>query len=69
MIADRADLDWARDVIRRHALPRRTTVPLSPVHGALAPVDLATRVLADRLDVRVGLQVRKYIWPPETRGV
>lgn len=59
MIADRADLDWARDVIRRHALPRRTTVPLSPVHGALAPVDLATWVLADRLVVRVGRQLHK----------
>jgi len=69
VLADRADYEWARDVIARHDLPRRATVLLSPVHGALASVDLVTWVLADRLDVRVGLQLHKYIWPPETRGV
>jgi 7-carboxy-7-deazaguanine synthase len=39
------------------------------VHGELDPKQLSEWVIADRLDVRVQLQVHKYIWSPETRGV
>ena len=41
----------------------------SPVHGVLDPKTLSEWVLADRLPVRVQLQVHKYIWSPDTRGV
>jgi 7-carboxy-7-deazaguanine synthase len=41
----------------------------SPVHGRMSPADLAAWVLADRLPVRVQLQVHKVIWGPDTRGV
>jgi len=44
-------------------------VLFSPVHGVLDPKPLAEWVLADRLQVRVQLQVHKYIWDPLTRGV
>ena len=70
VIADRADYDWAKSVVGRYDLPRRCAAVLfSPVHGALAPVTLTEWVLADRLDVRVGLQLHKLIWAPDTRGV
>ena len=42
---------------------------LSPVHGVLDPKTLSEWVLADRLPVRVQLQLHKYIWSPDTRGV
>ena len=42
---------------------------MSPVHGLLVPRMLAEWVLADRLQVRVQLQLHKFIWSPETRGV
>jgi 7-carboxy-7-deazaguanine synthase len=41
----------------------------SPVHGELDPKLLSEWVIADRLPVRVQLQLHKYIWSPTTRGV
>lgn len=70
VIAGRADYEFAKDVVSRHELPARVAnVLFSPVHGVLPPTDLAAWVLADRLAVRVQLQVHKYIWGPDTRGV
>ncbi len=70
VIADRADYEFARDVVRREKLNEKVAAVLfSPVHGELDPKQLAAWVIADRLPVRVQLQVHKYIWSPETRGV
>ena len=70
VVKDRADYDYARDVIARYDLTTRVgAILLSPVHGVLDPKSLAEWVLADRLPARVQLQVHKYIWSPETRGV
>lgn len=70
VIQDRADYEFARDVVERHALDRRVAAVLfSPVHGVLEPKALAEWVLADRLPVRVQLQVHKYIWGADARGV
>lgn len=70
VLADRADYDYARDLVRRERLNERCgAVLFSPVHGELDPKRLAEWVLADRLPVRVQLQVHKYIWDPQTRGV
>jgi 7-carboxy-7-deazaguanine synthase len=70
VVADRADYEYARDVIRRHDLgARAAAVHLSPVHGVLHPRTLVEWVLADRLPARVQLQLHKFIWVPDTRGV
>jgi len=70
VLKDRADYDFARDVIARHGLIERCgAVLLSPVHGTLPARDLAAWILEDRLAVRLQLQAHKYIWSPETRGV
>ena len=70
VIKDRTDYEYAREVVARHDLPGRCAAVLfSPVHGAQDPRLLAEWVLADRLPVRVQLQVHKYIWSPDTRGV
>jgi 7-carboxy-7-deazaguanine synthase len=70
VIKDRADYEYARDVIARHHLARRAAaVHVSPVHGVLDPRTLSEWVLADSLAVRVQLQLHKYIWDPGTRGV
>ncbi len=70
VIQDRADYDFARHVIARHGLESRcAAVLLSPVHGVLAPADLAAWILADGLPVRLQLQVHKYIWGAHVRGV
>jgi 7-carboxy-7-deazaguanine synthase len=70
VIKDRADYEYARDVIARHGLAARAAaIHLSPVHGVMNPRTLSEWVLADNLPVRVQLQLHKYIWDPATRGV
>jgi len=70
VVKDRADYNFARDVIARHKLAgRAAAIHLSPVHGVLDPKLLSEWVLADQLPVRVQLQLHKYIWSPDTRGV
>jgi 7-carboxy-7-deazaguanine synthase len=69
VLADRADYEWARDVIARGRLTDRLGVLLSPAHGVLHPQTLSEWILSDRLPVRLQLQLHKYIWPPDARGV
>ena len=70
VLKDRKDYDYARDVIARYDLPNKAgAVLLSPVHGVLDPRMLSEWVLADRLAVRLQLQLHKFIWSPDTRGV
>jgi 7-carboxy-7-deazaguanine synthase len=70
VIKDRTDYDYARDVIARYDLAHRAAaVHLSPVHGVMNPRTLSEWLLADKLPVRLQLQLHKYIWDPATRGV
>ena len=70
VIKDRVDYEFARDIVVRHQLTGRVAAVLfSPVHGVLEPKDLAAWILEDKLEVRLQLQVHKFIWGPDTRGV
>jgi len=70
VIADRADFDYAKDVVANHRLSERAgAVLFSPVHGELEPSVLAKWILDDRLNVRLQIQAHKYIWSPDARGV
>ena len=70
VIQDRADYEFARDVIARHDLAgRASAILLSPVHGVMEPRTLSEWMLADRLPARLQIQLHKVIWPAATRGV
>ena len=70
VVLDRADYEFARDVVRRHQLERRcAAVLLSPVHGRLDPKQLAEWSLEDGLPARVQIQLHKYLWGEAARGV
>ena len=70
VVEDRGDYEYARDVVHRYDLASTCrAVLLSPVHGVLRPDLLADWILADRLPARLQLQLHKYIWHPQTRGV
>lgn len=70
VLADRADYEWARDVIAREGLERRVSqVHLSPAFGLLEPSELVRWMLEDRVGARLGLQLHKYVWSPEATGV
>jgi len=65
VLADRADYGWAVARLREHALDARCQVLFSPVHGSLAPRELAEWILADRLPVRMQVQLHKLLWGNE----
>jgi 7-carboxy-7-deazaguanine synthase len=69
VLSDRADYDWAREILVQYDLANRCTVLFSPVFGSLDMRELAEWILADRLPVRFQLQMHKYIWAPDMRGV
>jgi 7-carboxy-7-deazaguanine synthase len=68
VLSNRADYAFARDLVRQNSLDR-FPVLFSPVHDGLDPRELAEWMLADGVNGRLQLQVHKFIWDPETRGV
>jgi 7-carboxy-7-deazaguanine synthase len=70
VIGDRADYEWSRGVVAEYELPKRCRqVLFSPVSGKVEPKQIVEWILEDRLNVRFQLQLHKYIWPPDKRGV
>jgi 7-carboxy-7-deazaguanine synthase len=69
VMADRADYDWSREILTQYDVASRCPVLFSPVFGMLDARQLAEWILADRLPVRFQLQMHKYIWAPDMRGV
>jgi 7-carboxy-7-deazaguanine synthase len=66
---DRADYEFARDMIQASRIPAGVTVLFSPAHGKMEPRDLAAWILEDRLVVRLQLQIHKYIWGSDAGGI
>lgn len=62
VLANRADYEWAREVLRAQHLDRISPVLFSPVQGELPPAQLAEWILADRLPVRMQVQLHKILW-------
>lgn len=69
VLCDRADYDWAVALVRKHGLEGKVPVNFSPVHPGLDPAELARWIQDDGLQVRLNLQLHKYIWGAETKGV
>jgi 7-carboxy-7-deazaguanine synthase len=62
VICDRADYEWARELLQSRQLVERCPVLFSPSHGQLAPATLAGWILEDRLPVRFQMQLHKALW-------
>jgi 7-carboxy-7-deazaguanine synthase len=82
VISDRADYEFARDFIREHSLETRAGhILLSPAfqkapsllrsadNMALDPRNLVDWMLEDGLPARLSLQIHKFIWEPQKKGV
>jgi 7-carboxy-7-deazaguanine synthase len=82
VLASRLDYEFAREFVRQHSLDKRVkTVIFSPAfrkdatgsrdtaHCLVDPQELAAWILADKLNVRFGFQIHKFIWDPATKGV
>ena len=62
VLVDRADYEWARDLLRQQDLNSKAPVLFSPVWETLKPTDLADWVIADKLPVRMQVQLHKILW-------
>jgi 7-carboxy-7-deazaguanine synthase len=70
VIGSREDYEWSKEMIETHDLSKRCgTLLFSPVFGRIEPRTIVEWVLEDRLPVRFQLQLHKFIWAPETKGV
>lgn len=70
VLAGREDYLWAREVLEAHAAKLGGVERiLSPAAGLLDPAALAAWILEDGLEVRLGLQLHKVVWPGRDRGV
>ncbi len=69
VLVDRADFDWAVELVHARAIIDRCPVLMSAVHGAVDPTELAAWILESRLPVRLQLQQHKILWNPKARGV
>ena len=69
VIGDRADYDWSLKMIKEQGLEEKTIVNFSPVHNSLKPAELVKWIMEDGIDVRVNLQIHKYIWGKNAVGV
>jgi 7-carboxy-7-deazaguanine synthase len=69
VVASERDFRWSEETIHKHQLDRRFEVLVSPVFGAVTPLQLANWLLSSGLQVRLQVQLHKAIWDPSARGV
>jgi len=69
VLADRADYDWALQVIRERRIAEKANVLFSCAFGLLQPKDVAAWMVEDKVSWRLQLQMHKYIWHPRAKGV
>lgn len=70
VVSDEADLLRMKEIVEEYNLCSRSTVYISPVFGGIEPKDIVDYMLHNNLnDVRLQLQLHKFIWDPNARGV
>jgi len=70
VVANLGDWEYARELIERLELTKRAkAILISPAWDAIDLQELAASIVASGLDVRMQLQLHKYIWGPEVHGV
>ena len=68
VIGNKEDYEWTKNKIKEYKLNNKKIL-ISPVHDALNPQTLSEWILKDNLKVRLQMQLHKYIWSPEKKGV
>jgi 7-carboxy-7-deazaguanine synthase len=69
VIGCREDYLWAKNVMAEYGLEEHFEVLFSTVFGKIAPCELVAWMLEDHLRARFQLQLHKYVWEPNARGV
>jgi 7-carboxy-7-deazaguanine synthase len=69
VIATRGDYEQSKMLMHEKGLADKCTVLMSPVFGQLEPEQLVRWIREDHLPARLNLQLHKYIFGPDRRGV
>lgn len=69
VVCDQADFAWMVTVLKERNLLGRLPILVSPAFGQVAPRDLANWILDSALPLRLQIQLHKYVWAPNQRGV
>ena len=69
VIKDKADFDWAVNLIKRHDLESKTQILISPVYGEMDQEKLTEWLLESGINARLQVQLHKIIWGPDKTGV
>ncbi len=69
VIENREDYDWSMGIVEKYNLNNKLSILMSPVFDKIEPETLANWILSDKKNVRMQLQMHKYIWGPEVTGV
>ncbi|MBI3600023.1 MAG: radical SAM protein [Nitrospinae bacterium] len=69
VLSSRNDYNWSKEIIKRYSLIERCPVLLSPAYGMLDSKELSEWMTRDNMNVRLNLQIHKYIWGKGVRGV
>ena len=69
IIGNRKDYEWAKEKIGQYNLTKQCTVLFSPIFNEINPEIIVEWILEDYLPVRFQMQIHKYIWKPESKGV
>ena len=69
VLNSRGDYDWSKEIIKIYSLTDRCHILMSPVYDNLTAGELSEWIINDNLNVRLNLQIHKYIWGEWARGV
>ncbi|MEY8329976.1 putative 7-carboxy-7-deazaguanine synthase QueE [Lachnospiraceae bacterium 48-33] len=70
VVGGKSDLEMAKQVIEKYRLTEKCSVYFSPVFGRINPVKIVEFMLENQMNqVNLQLQMHKFIWEPEKRGV
>jgi 7-carboxy-7-deazaguanine synthase len=69
VVGTREDYEWSKNLIRQYGLDAGYQLVFSPIFADLPPRQLVEWLLEDRIDARFQIQLHKFIWDPDLRGV
>lgn len=69
VIGNKNDYNWSKNIIKKYNLTNKGEVLFSPVFGEIEPQKIVDWLIKDNLDVRFQMQLHKYIWEHDKKGV
>ena len=69
VLSSREDYEWTKAILLQYDLQKKCEILFSVVFGTLEPVKVVEWILEDNLQIRFQLQMHKFIWHPEQKGV